>query len=75
MDDKVEALEFIAKPDLDILDIQFKDLKLKSNILIAGIVRDRRVIIPTGADMITAGDKVIVFAANHRINDLSDIVR
>ena len=24
MDDKVEALEFIAKPDLDILDIQFK---------------------------------------------------
>ena len=75
MDDKVEALEFIAKPDLDILDIQFKDLKLKSNILIAGIVRERRVIIPTGADMITAGDKVIVFAANHRINDLSDIVR
>ncbi len=75
MDDKVEALEFIAKPDLEILDIQFKDLKLKSNILIAGIVRDRKVIIPTGADMITAGDKVIVFAANHRINDLSDIAR
>lgn len=75
MDDKVEALEFIAKPGLDILDIQFKDLKLKSNILIAGIVRDRKVIIPTGADMITAGDKVIVLAANHRINDLSDIAR
>lgn len=75
MDDKVEALEFIAKPDLEILDIQFKDLKLKSNILIAGIVRDRKVIIPTGADMITAGDKVIVLAANHRINDLSDIAR
>ncbi len=75
MDDKVEALEFIAKAGLDILDIPFKDLKLKSNILIAGIVRDRKVIIPTGADMITAGDKVIVFAANHRINDLSDIAR
>ncbi len=75
MDDKVEALEFIAKPGLDILDIQFKDLKLKSNVLIAGIVRDRKVIIPSGADMITAGDKVIVFAANHRINDLSDIAR
>ena len=75
MDDKVEALEFIAKPGLDILDIEFKDLKLKSNILIAGIVRDRKVIIPTGADMITAGDKVIVFASNHRINDLSDIAR
>lgn len=75
MDDKVEALEFIAKPGLDILDIQFKDLKLKSNILIAGIVRDRKVIIPTGIDMITAGDKVVVLAANHRINDLSDIAR
>jgi trk system potassium uptake protein TrkA len=75
MDDQVEALEFIAKPDLEILDIQFKNLKLKSNILIAGIVRDRKVIIPTGADMIMAGDKVIVFAANQRINDLSDIAR
>lgn len=75
MDDKVEALEFIAKPDLEILDIQFKDLKLKSNILIAGIVRDRKIIIPSGVDMITADDKVIVFAANHRINDLSDIAR
>ncbi len=75
MDDRVEALEFIAKPGLDILDVQFKDLKLKTNVLIAGIFRDRKVIIPTGTDMITAGDKVIVFAAEHRINNLSDIAR
>ena len=32
MDDKVEALEFIAKPGLDIVDIQFKDLKLKGKL-------------------------------------------
>lgn len=74
MDDKVEALEFIAKKGLDILDVQLKDLKLKPNTLIAGIVRGRKAIIPTGADMIIAGDRVVVFAANHRINDLSDIV-
>ena len=75
MDDKVEALEFIAKPDLAILDTEFKDLKLKENILIAGIIRNRRIITPTGSDKILAGDKVIVFSTGHKINDLSDIAR
>ena len=73
MDDKVEALEFIAKKELDILDIPFKELKLKPNILIAGIVRNRKIIVPTGSDAITAGDRVIVFSTNHGINDLADI--
>lgn len=75
MDDKVEALEFSVKDGLDFLHVPFKDLNLKHNILIAGIIRDRKTIIPSGEDMLLADDKVIVLAANQRINNLSDIIR
>jgi trk system potassium uptake protein TrkA len=75
MDNKVEAIEFTAKKDSEILNIPLKDLQLKQNILIAGIVRNRKTIIPTGSDMMLSGDKIIVLCAGHCINDLSDIVR
>lgn len=74
MDDKVEALEFTVKSDSKMIGIPFKDLKTKPNTLIAGILRDRRPIIPSGEDMLLAGDKVVVFAAEQRINQLSDIL-
>jgi len=75
MDDKVEALEFKVKPDFPQLNVCFKDLVTKPNTLIAGIMRDRKIIIPSGDDMLLAGDKVVVFAANQRINTLSDILK
>lgn len=75
MDDKVEALEFKVKPDFPKLDVPFRELKIKKNILIAGITRDRMSIIPAGNDVLQAGDRVIVLAANQRINNLSDILK
>lgn len=75
MGDRVEALEFNVGDDFEYLGIPFKDLRTKDNILIAGIIRGRKTIIPSGADMILAGDKVIVFSAGHRLGDLADIVR
>lgn len=74
MDDKVEVLEFSVKNKLSFLGKPFRDLKLKSNILIAGIVRDRKIIIPSGDDVLLEGDRVVVLAANQRIGDLSDII-
>jgi len=75
MDDKVEALEFTVKADSKMINIPFRDLKTKPNTLIAGILRDRKSIIPSGEDMLLPGDKVVVFAANQRINSLSDILK
>jgi len=74
MDGKVEVLEFLVKDKRSFTGITFKELTLKPNTLIAGIVRERKTIIPSGEDMMLPGDKVIVLAANQRINDLSDIV-
>ncbi len=75
MDDKVEALQFNVKSGCSIIGIPFKELKTKSNTLIAGIIRGRKTITPSGEDMLLADDKVIILAANQRINDLTDIVR
>ena len=74
LDGKAEALEFNVNADSSFTNVAFKDLKTKSNILIAGIVRGRKLIIPSGDDIIQKGDKVIVIATNQILNDLSDIL-
>ena len=74
MDGKAEAVEFVAGEELPFLNIALKDLRLKREILIAGIIRDRKPIIPAGNDFIQAGDRVVVIAANQRLQDLAEIV-
>ena len=75
MDGKAEVLEFNVRSDFKQIGIKLKDMKLKSGILIAGIIRERRPIIPTGDDVILNNDKVIILAADQRLNDLSDIIK
>lgn len=75
MDGKAEALEFKVNPYSKIIDTPIRDLKFKPDIIIAGIIRGRKTIIPGGDDMILSGDRVIVIARDQRLNDLSDIVR
>ncbi|MBO5726096.1 MAG: Trk system potassium transporter TrkA [Clostridia bacterium] len=75
MDGKAEVLEFLIEPDCEVADIPLKSIKLKKNVLIAGIIRARKTIIPSGDDKILAGDTVIVLAAGQRINDISDIIK
>ena len=75
MDGKVEALEFNVRENSIVVGIPLKELSILKNILIGGIIRDRKTIIPAGDDMILAGDRVIVIAANHKLQDLSDILQ
>ncbi len=74
MDGKAEALEFIVHNEPGLTDIPLKSLKLKRGFLIAGIIRDRRTIIPSGNDCILEGDHIIVLAANRRLQVLSEIL-
>lgn len=74
MDGNAEALEFNVSADFSHAGKALKDIKFKQNILIAGILRNRRPIVPSGDDVILPGDKVIVIAADHRLYDLSDII-
>ena len=74
VNNKVEALEFLAKANKRLLDIPLKDLKIKKNILIAAIIRQNEVIIPSGNDFITLDDKVIVVSTNQLLKDLNEIL-
>ena len=74
MDGHAEALEFIVKDDARIVNIPLKNLRLKKNILIGGITRDRKRIVPGGNDVILPGDHVIIIAANQRLQELADIL-
>jgi trk system potassium uptake protein TrkA len=75
MDGKVEALEFIVSSEAAYTGIPLKDLRLKKNILIAGLLRDRKAIIPAGNDVILPGDRVVVIAGQHRLNTLADMLQ
>lgn len=75
MDGKAEALEFIIGQDFEYKNIPLKDLRLKDEVLIAGIIRNRSVIIPGGLDYIAEKDKVIVVASGIKLSSISDIIQ
>ena len=73
MNGNAEALEFAVNSDSKVIKIPLKELPTKRNVLIAGIIRGRKTIIPSGDDMILPGDRVVVISSGIRLNDLSDI--
>ena len=75
MDDRAEAVEFLVQDEPKLVNIPLKDLSLKPNILIAGIIRNRKPIIPTGDDCILGGDKVVLLVAGQHLQELKDILK
>lgn len=73
MDGKAEVLEFNVREDFAYNGVPLKEMKLKPDVLVAGIIRGRKTIIPAGDDFIASGDKVIVLAAGQILGDLGDI--
>ena len=74
IDNKVEALEFSVKKDSRVLDVPLSQLKLKKNLLLCNIIRRGKIILPSGQDMIRAGDTVIVVTTHKGLDDRDDIL-
>ena len=74
MDGSVEVLEFSVGQDFEYINIPLKEMTIKKNILVAGIIRGRVPVIPSGDDIIQPGDKVVVIASNTRLQNLSDMI-
>lgn len=72
VEDKVEALEFTAKEGAPYLNIPLSRLKIRKGVLVAVLVRSRKIIIPFGDDHIEAGDTVILIARASSIGALED---
>lgn len=74
LDGKAEALEFRIKENSPVANVPIEELKLKSNLLIACINRNGKVMIPRGKDTILPGDTVIVVTLKSGFKDIDDIM-
>lgn len=74
MDSTAELLEFTVQPDCSVINIPFKSLNTKKGTLIAGIIRNRKSIIPSGDDYLSEGDKVIIISETPGVSEITDIV-
>lgn len=74
MDDRVEALEFTITSSCKITNIPLKDMMTKPNLLVAGITRRGKLIIPGGQDVFLPGDSVVVVTTISGLQDVHDIL-
>ena len=72
---KAEALEFTVLEGFKGADIPLKELAIKKNVLIGGIVRDNEFILPSGDSTLKVGDRVIVVSEEKQFTKLSQILR
>lgn len=71
---KAEALEFVIRGNSRVTGVALHELAIKDGVLIAGIARDGKVLIPHGSDKIVQGDSVIVITRYRGLNDVEDIL-
>ena len=72
---QAEALEFKAREDNMAIGVPLSMLNLKSDLQIACINRNGKIIIPSGKDSIELGDTVIVVTKHKGLFDLKDILK
>lgn len=74
MDGEVEALEFLVQKDCPLIDRKLKSLRIRANILIAVIVREGKVFIPFGEDVLKPGDRVVIIVKSGGVERIQDIL-
>ena len=74
INEQIEVLEFEASENSKIINTQLKDLKLKNNVLIGGIIRNNEYILPTGSTTIKDKDRVIIVTHITTLNDMDDVL-
>ncbi len=73
-DGQVEALEFLVDEHTRHCNTPLKDLKLKNNVLIAGITHGAKTALPNGGSTFQVGDTVMVVTGNRgSVRQLNDI--
>lgn len=76
LSDQVEALEFRVKQEIPgLTGIPLKQVNSKEGVLIACIVHRDKIIIPTGNDVISNSDTVIVVTTDGHLQALEDILQ
>ncbi len=72
---KIEASEFVVKAGSPITGKPLMALDFKPNVLIASILRGKKVIIPRGHDQILPGDHVVIVSEMMPLHDITDVLK
>ncbi len=74
MNGKVEAVEFNISQNAPGIGVPLREMALKENLIVCGINRGRRFILPDGDTVIQPGDRVVVVGQT-KLTDFKDILK
>lgn len=72
---KVEAAEIVIRDESPAVGVPLMKMRFKEGVLVAAILRDKKVIIPRGHDSIQVGDAVVIVSNHLAVHDISDILK
>lgn len=72
--DEVEALQFNIRGKSRVIGRPLEKIKIKSNTIIAFILRKNNLFFPTGKDMLMEDDKVLIVTKHNDFTDIDDIL-
>ncbi len=72
---QVESLEFYVDENAKIVNQRISEMSLRDNLVIAAIVRGKKVISPNGQDMLQKGDHLVVVTTEHSLRGIDDILK
>lgn len=73
-DNRVEAIEFSVGEYSRVVGTPLKDLHIKENVLIPYIIRNGKLIMPGGLDVIQPNDTVIIITTQQYLDDIDKII-
>lgn len=73
-DNQVEALQFRVKRGSKVSETPLETLKLRPNLLVVSIIRDKELIFPSGQDTLQPHDRVIIVTTDSDLSDIEDIL-
>lgn len=73
INEDIETIEFIVNEKTKYINTPLKNLRLKDQILIAGIVRNQEMIIPKGDTSFQIGDQIVIVTVKSSIKKFNDI--
>ena len=68
-----EVVELIAQKNSKIINKLLKTIDFPQNAIIGALIREGKVIIPHGDDLITEGDKVVIFTKSTEVKKLENL--
>lgn len=73
-ENKAEIMEVLVNKNSSLIGVTLKDKAFPKNSILGAIIRDDRIIIPTGEDYIKQGDKLIIFTLKDSIKEIEKLL-